>query len=89
MNNVVLIYDIPPEKILLYNLKLNEEDFEKIKSCHGSFINEVDDNEYVYSCLMWLADFIKDKKSLNYSEKEPFVFKDNEILTIIHTGFLL
>lgn len=91
MNRVILIYDMHPEETFFYNLELNDDDFEKIKSCHGHFINScnVSDNPYVYNCLNWLYSFIEDKKLLIYSEGTPFIFKDNETLTIVHSGFYI
>ena len=84
MNKVIVIYEQIPDNTLIYMLHVNDEDLEKIKSCHGLFIN-IDNWEH----LEWLYDFLKKHGDKVYDGAKPYnkIIENVEPITLVISGY--
>lgn len=83
MNEIYLVWEIIPEATSVYHLvQLSDKDFERIKGCHGHFMNdEVDTPDKILDDLSWLNEYLVGKESsLLYSNEthstSPIEIKD-------------
>jgi hypothetical protein len=71
MNEIYVLWQLVPETTMLYHLvQLSEDDFEKIKSCHGHYVNSsVDVPDTIRNNLLWLNEYLTNKdSSMVYSD---------------------
>lgn len=56
MNRVILIFNLVPENLQIYNLEVNDEEFEMLKSCHGKYGNcsDVPQDHPIHVLSEWL-----------------------------------
>ena len=72
MCEIYLVWEIIPEATSVYHLvQLSKENFERIKSCHGHFMNDVIDTpNTILDNLSWLNEYLVGKESsLLYSNE--------------------
>lgn len=73
IHEIFVVWEMVPESTYVYHLLgLSDDDFEKIKKCHGFFVNNTDTPKEISSILVWLNGYLDDKKhSLVYSNGTP------------------
>lgn len=92
MYEIYIVWEMAPEETHVYYLvKLSSEDFERIKRCHGYFVNQVNIPEEINNDLLWLSEYLDDKQSsLLYSNEtcpeSPIEVKDG---TLAICGWML
>lgn len=89
MNNVLLIWEEVPESTKVYFLTdLTDEEFEKVKKCHGKFCNCSGVPE-----TLWLNQYLEDKSSLVDTAVEPPgtapILDSRHGMLIVVSGFVL
>ena len=65
MNKVIVIYENIMNYTRIYKLRVNDNDLEKIKSCHGLCLR-VDEGKN----LWWLHNFLKEQSPV-YDSRHP------------------
>ena len=84
--NVLLIYNYIPENLIIYNVTVNDSEFDKLRKLHGKLQNEIEEG-----LSEWLKRFLEiNKKYIIYDDTEPH----DELLIIkechlIYTGVAL
>lgn len=60
-HNIILVYEMPPEKSSVYHLNVGIENFNRICKLHKKFVNLASNTEEEENELLWLYEFIQDK----------------------------
>ena len=75
---VILVYEMPPEKTQVYALDVSSEDLIKLRKCHDNFANLVGTSDDVEDLLCdWLPVFLK--------QYTPFFDSDGKQRNLPHT----
>ena len=93
--NILLVYEMVPERTQVYNLCVAQEDADKIVKCHNHYGNTVDQPVGVEQLTEeWLPKFLVDFEPVFDSDKTykgtnqaPY-FIDNQT-TLVVSGFIL
>ena len=95
---ILLIYEMVPERSQIYNLCISDEDAQKIIKCHNHYGNTVDQPEGVeHLTEEWLPKFLMDftpvfdsDKTYKGTPQKPFTLAGFELeVTVVVTGFIL
>lgn len=57
--NVYLVWELIPDATHVYHLTLSEEEYRRVKKCHGHFVNVVDTPSDVEEDLEWLSEYLE------------------------------
>jgi hypothetical protein len=83
--NLIIVYELIPEKTSFYMFSCTKEEYENIKLAHGNFINLTDCTGMARIHCERVDRLIEDMKELDMTE--PLMIEG--AYTIIHTGFYL
>ena len=92
---ILLVYEMVPDRTQVYNLCINTEDAEKIIKCHGYYGNLTNTAEDVEPLVAeWLPNFLVNFKpifdsSSVYADKPQLPSLINGETTVVVTGFIL
>ncbi len=89
MNRVILVYNIVPEHLRVYDLTVNDEDFEFLKSCHNYYINldDTPDDHPVNKLDEWLEN--KEDRIVYSDDKDSPTLSLPADATLVVSGFVL
>lgn len=72
MHEVYLVWELVPDDTQVYHLVLlTDQDFERIKSCHGHFKNGGIQSEEVSDNLSWLNEYLATKPESKIHPDSP------------------
>ena len=86
LNRVLLIWNEVPENLKLYELELADDEFKKLKLCHGRYINGDDDAD---GNLLWLSEFLVDKQYYFIDDGKCHEVKLFDSISVVVSGFLM
>jgi len=94
MNKIYLIWELVPDETKIYYLtNLSDEEFERIKKCHGYFVNLPDTPSKVLNALNWLNEYLTSMEhsvmfstGAVYGSASPIEIKD---ATLVMCGWIL
>ena len=85
MKKVFVVYEYIPENTAFFSLSVSESELEKLRLCHGYYINNDMPTASEEACD-WLSSFLEDKEPISLTDG-PFNIVGHDLL--IHTGFLM
>jgi hypothetical protein len=90
INRVLLVCEVP-ETVRMFELALNDEEYEKILQCHGLYVNSSKMDEEQERAMFWLQEYLDDKEPF-YNENIETVGTFRKFvnpITVVVSGFLL
>lgn len=93
--NVILVYQEIPDRTRVFHLNLTVENLRRVSKLHNKYSNMVGNTDEEESELLWLYEFVQDKKMVfdsDYVLKHPLDAQQPYLMlnpcTVVVAGFL-